>query len=477
MMSFQSTKIPAIGSYISNNKYFFKMFWFLVVQLAVVTVAILIDQIIFVPAVILGLLFLYWSVRNPSLWIFSIFIFHIIILIPSEGISIWEVLYALYAFGITVLWAFNKWYRHEIILQSFGDRTCFLFFIICCISYVPAIIWKADAFKWLRELVMFLPYFLYLPFREALIKERKRTLLALGTGFLILSIYIAFTNYLNYKNAANTALYSWQLLAGRQHADEPLFMTGILFGSVFYLYARTARIKLMTLVLISFYVTALILTFSRGYWFGAALGIVVLLMVLQRKPRIELLYTIVGVILAVTLIILFAFGNYGSSVLDTIIQRAGGQGLSVIQDPSLRARYLETQSVIQYIARNPIVGYGLGASFFYHNPLSQTYHETVYIHNVYLFLWFKLGIIGLVLFLLTYMYHLWEAIKMIRKYQSSLEYFLLCAIISLFIVMLVISITSPQFISRDSILVIAVCWALIGAFRHGGVKDTIETTK
>jgi O-antigen ligase len=278
---------------------------------------------------------------------------------------------------------------------------------------------------------------------------------------------------LHYKQAAINAVYAWELLAGRRATTEPLFVTGLLFGLCAYLYVHKIKLKLIFLLLVSFYTIALILTFSRGYWFGAVLGIVALLIMLHKKPRNELLSTIIGITFAVLVVSMIIFGSLGSSILDVVIVRMGGSSLSLVQDPSLHARYNETQSVIQYIALNPIIGYGLGSTFRFFNPILGAMQEVFYIHNGYLFLWFKLGIVGLGLFLLIYIYRLWEAIKIIYKSQHSLDYFLLCAIASMLIAMLAISITSPQFISRDSILIIATCWALIGASKHNSEGERL----
>jgi O-antigen ligase len=229
--------------------------------------------------------------------------------------------------------------------------------------------------------------------------------------------------------------------------------------------------KILILGLISFYIMALILTFSRGYWFGAVIGICVLLLLLRGKSRIELICTLAGIAIIVIVIFLFTFGNFGSSMLTAIVLRVGGNSLNVIQDPALNARYVESWTVLQYISMNPIIGYGLGSSFYFYNPIHGTMFESLYVHNGYLFLWFKLGIIGLSLFFMTYVYQIREAIATIARCRFPLDSYLLRVIISLLVALLAISITSPQFITRDSILVIVTCWALIGAYRYDSEKE------
>lgn len=473
MIALQSKIGPPIAELFLNGNFLKKEILFLfIAQILAIVIAIIVDQIVILPLVILGIWYLYVSFNNQHLWIFSIFMLYIPAELRTSGvISIWDIANVVYAWGILLLWAFTKWFNGKPILKSFGDRLWFLFFVLCCSSVIQNIVQGEDIVKWFRELLFFVPYFLFLPFRESLEKNRKTTLIAMGVGFLSLSVFIGIDNLFHYKQAASIAVYAWELLAGRQATTEPLFVTGLLFAVSSYLYMCEIKLKVMFLLLAAFYSTVLILTFSRGYWFGAAVGIIVLLILLERKPRKELIFTIIGIVSVVVIIFLTAFGNYGTTVLDVVGNRVGGQSLNVIQDPSLHARYNETRSVIQYISMNPIIGYGLGSSFRFLNPIQGAMQEVNYVHNGYLFLWLKLGIVGLSLFLLTYMYYLWDAVKIIYKHRNSFDYFLHCTIISLLIAMLAISITSPQFISRDSILIIATCWALIGASKYDSEKE------
>ncbi|MBI1807849.1 MAG: O-antigen ligase family protein [Ignavibacteria bacterium] len=416
------------------------------------------------PAALVAIIFGFWSIQSPKVWVVTVILFHILILPKSEGITVWEILFGLYFLGGTGVWFVRKFLRRGKIILSRADTCLIVFFSLVLLSIIPGLLNHATILKWFREMITFSAYLAYFPLREAL--SDKRTLPLVGIGFLILALSIGWQNLTNYRHAATSAIYAWQLLSGRQTANEPLFMASILVGVPMFLYAKSLKSRLFLLMLIAFFMIALVLTFSRGYWIGAILGMVVLLLMMNGKDRIRMVVTtaILG-ILAVGIMTLF-FSSQSSTIFKTIVGRLGSNSLSVASDISLYTRLAETRAVFDLITHNPLVGYGLGFLFRFYNPADRVTVETWYVHNGYLFLWLKLGLFGLMAFLFAYVTMIRDGYRMTKAQKNEFSGYLLSGLLSVLVAMLAVSITSPQFITRDSILIIILCWAMIGSVRR-----------
>lgn len=434
---------------------------FVSLVLAVVLISMILEVSLYLPlAVIAGFCF-YWSLKQPSAWMFVIILSHILILRSTEHITIGEVIFGLYYFGTIVGWYVKKFLLRGKISTSDGDQYLIFFFCLCLLSLIPALMNEADIIKWFRELIIFLAYLLYFPLKDS-VRSRKN-IIVIGGAFLLIALYAAISNFLRYSAAASSALYAWQLLAGRQTANEPLFMTSILIGLAIFLYVKSTSAKFVLAGLIAFFLVALILTFSRGYWIGLLIGIAVMLLILEGQQRVRVLVTMMLFALAGTGILYAVFSYLSSPILQTVATRLVGANVDFLKDRSLQSRFAETKIILGQILQNPILGNGLGTLFRFHDPLRGSVNETWYIHNGYLFLWFKLGIGGLFCYLYFYSKKLREALSVYRNGVADFEEYLSLGITAVLASMLVVSITSPQFITRDSNLIIILCWGIIDA--------------
>ena len=97
-------------------------------------------------------------------------------------------------------------------------------------------------------------------------------------------------------------------------------------------------------------------------------------------------------------------------------------------------------------------------------------------HNAYLYLWFKFGIVGLVVFLISFGAKIREGIVLLRTVGDDARRASVMAAVAILTAMLVITITSPQFYARDSILIIALCWASIASSIPRVTREGSATT-
>ena len=90
---------------------------FAALQLFLLFVAAFFSVVEYLPPLLAGMLYFFWSLYRPRVWIFTVILLYIIILQRSEGITIWEVLFAVYCYGGIGLWFLQRIYQ-DLLLKS-----------------------------------------------------------------------------------------------------------------------------------------------------------------------------------------------------------------------------------------------------------------------------------------------------------------------------------------------------------------------
>jgi len=419
-------------------------------------------------AVFMGALFvLVWSATSVHAWITIVILGHTALFMQkTEGVSLSEIVFALYFFGFIALWFFDRWSNADYSFsRSRGDRALFLFLLLATLSVFPALLHENKMELWLREWNVFLFLLLYFPLREILHANRGRVLVY---GALVLvSAVIAVDNFIEYRAGALVAQFVWELIGARTAENEALSMAMVLGGTAAWINVRTKAGQLLSLVIVSLFTLALLLTFSRGYWIATLMGVCVIYYFSRREERRRLLWLLSIVVVAGSLTLLIFFYDIFTGLLSTLGYRfiTASKGAA---DISLANRLVEYDAIWKAIQNNPIVGAGLGAEITFYSLLRKTTQHTIYSHNAYLYLWFKLGIAGLLVFLIAFVDKVREGIRSARVDQyfsdgSAEGRPFVLASVAILTAMLLLSFTSPQFYSRDSILVMSICWATIAS--------------
>lgn len=160
----------------------------------------------------------------------------------------------------------------------------------------------------------------------------------------------------------------------------------------FYSYWRIIRnFNIKNLLYFMLFVFALILTFSRNLWVGFVIGVLIISWS-EKHTLFRKLPIIIpgGGLFLLVLFLIITNTGLGQNIL----LRIGMISYSAVNsDNSLKWRVYETEMAIQAIKKSPLIGHGLG--YKYHN---KEYFESApyYLHNNYLFIWMKMGIIGLI---------------------------------------------------------------------------------
>jgi len=398
--------------------------------------------------------------QHPVVALSLVILGHIILIERTEEITVPEVIFGFYLFGFLAWWFFDRVVlRRERICVHPADRFLMAFLVYGFVSVLPALAIGSHLINWLREVLTVATLFLYFPFREQMKIERRRRFLVGMLGAMICAI--AIKNILNYGVSALAANYLWELLGARQAASAHFFFPAfvVISSVVVHLHNQKKRLGLLVLWLVVF--IALLLTFARGFWFGSAIGLLTVYMASPVPVRQRLLGY--GMLLGVVgfMVTILSAGDFTGRIFESLVERFTSSG-KTLSDISLRARFVESQAILGSILSSPVLGNGYGSVFSFYNILTRTTMTTVYAHNGYLFLLFKVGIVGTGLMLgycLSVVTTAWRGRT--DRYRNPSDLPMISGALGVFVGLLLITVTSNVFIEKESLLVMSMLGALV----------------
>lgn len=414
------------------------------------------------PLVILGITYVVWSYKRPEYVLGTIILLHILILERSESISVPEIVFGLYFFGFVAFWFVRELLiRDTRIVRSSLDGFLLAFLALCFVSIDLASSKDASALKGLREFLTIATFLLYFPGRDVMKKKNGRYIVL--AAYVILTVVLAAKNLINYRSSLNAATYTWEILSGRKASNAHFFVATTIFSTALFATLRTWRTRILVFGLLLFSVLALFVSFTRGFWLGTLLGLGVLFILFEKEPR----WRLVRIGLVVSLLsagLVYAMGGeIGTSVLQSLLRRfTSSEG--AFTDISFMNRIVESRAALAMFEKNPLVGNGFGATFHYFSLLTKTTFESWYIHNGYLFLLFKVGILGTVLFL-GFVYNLLKQGLIVSRKLGSVPVLRAAvrSVLGIMAAFMLIALTSDMFIEKQSLLIFVLSASLISA--------------
>lgn len=164
-----------------------------------------------------------------------------------------------------------------------------------------------------------------------------------------------------------------------------LAAAALILGSI-----RSRRGRVLVLGVLVLNLVSLLLTYERTFWVATAVGLA--FVAVKAAPVQRLRAVLWGAMACVLLFV--AFTTIAPGELNAARERL----LSIGQyraDDSLRIRLLETSHAMVQVRERPVMGSGLGATIFIGRPWQQVPPVSEwYIHNGYVWLTWKLGLLG-----------------------------------------------------------------------------------
>jgi hypothetical protein len=239
--------------------------------------------------------------------------------------------------------------------------------------------------------------------------------------------------------------------------DDVFLMSSVMAASflVVWTSSRSRPKWLWALLVIS--LLGLVLSFVRGNWVAFVASLFYLLLVLRVRERLRL----VAGVLVLACLLTAGMAVVRPALLASVVTRA--LAVTAVQDRNVQWRLLENKAVETQIAQSPWVGNGLGKDYLFDwSRYGVAPYYKTYIHNDYLWLVHRLGLVGLGLYL-------WLAIAYLvpwMRYRKTLprdDPWLLGLVYggrAMFFALLVNSITSPRLSAKLAVTVLALVMGL-----------------
>lgn len=211
--------------------------------------------------------------------------------------------------------------------------------------------------------------------------------------------------------------------------------------------------------------TGILLTYFRSYWVAIIFSLSIFMVLISKRSKKRY---IACLLIAVILMSIFSFtllsiGGRPKEQLISIFDRFTSlfTGKKIFHMETLNWRWIENKFALRQIVKHPLLGIGLGNDFRARtsyragalDPVVQ--YSSWWLHNAYLWILMKMGLIGFLTFLWFYIRFLmrgfsnWKKIKDVTL-KSAVTGFMLSGVG----IMLIVSI-EPLFMMWDSIIVIA----------------------
>ncbi len=416
-----------------------------------------------VPGAVIAAALLVWSFQRPVVAVAMIIVGQFLLLDRTETISIPEIVYGAYFFGFLTWWFVRRVFVDGLPVAGHGvDRVLLAYLAYGALSVIPSLVVGTDLLGWFREYLTVATLFLYFPLREILNGEPERRVV-FGAGALLV-IAIAINNMVNYGLKAAAANYLWELLGARQAANAHFLFPALIALGALAVHLEGPKRFVAAFAWLSVG-AALVLTFARGFWIGAVVGTGVVYLLSPRTVRSRAArYALIIALVSTAGVLLFG-GDFSGRLLQSVGDRLVSSGKS-LDDISLRARFVESQAILERSLWSPVVGNGVGARFTFYDVLSKVTVTTPYSHDGYLFLLFKVGIIG------TGMFIVWLGWVLRLAWTTSrtaaplgFNAGMIRATAGIVVGLLLITLTSNVFIERASLLVMASFSALVLSHR------------
>ena len=260
-------------------------------------------------------------------------------------------------------------------------------------------------------LLLVFPVFMTMNLNQETIK--RAVFVFLGTAFISAFTAIAINNNIisplgEYLSFIDPSLRNSAFITYNYHNVILALATTL---SLYVLIEKKSKYTYLLLLFIAVYSISIFTERGRAGQVIFNLSVVFYIIYYNRKKLIRLFTLLV-------LLFSFQFGIYHSTnvykdrfdAVSNIIQNNGDRGVGKTED----IRYVFVKESLNRIIEKPILGYGTGSfgTIFKNEVKSGHYfdkHTTP--HNQYLYVWFELGILGLVLLLLIFYHQIKELFR------------------------------------------------------------------
>lgn len=418
----------------------------------------------YMPVALLAIAYMVWSFPRPVVALATIILMNAYVFERSEEITVLELGVGAYLYLYLFYWILDTVFiQRRRVIESTSDALILAFLAVCYVSVVLLVSAGTRVDYWFRESLTMSTFLLIFPAREAM--RQDRGVAVLFGAFALMVGSLAIVNLVQYRSSTLAANYLWELWGGRKPFGSA-FYAALAVGAVsLHAHVTGWKARAGTLFVAILGALALGTTFYRGFWIGAMIGGFVLLFLVSRQGKVRLLWTLAaGSVLAALLIYLIA-GDLGEYIVRAFWERLASSGKAT-GDISIANRLAESRTVLRLIQDSPLVGHGLGVWFSHFNIITRTTEVVMYVHNMYLYLLLKVGLVGLVLFLGFFFLVMKEGVAHSRRAEGpGLKLAMVRAAVAVLAGFLFVATNSGILQDKQVILVLVLAAAVVGAAR------------
>lgn len=234
----------------------------------------------------------------------------------------------------------------------------------------------------------------------------------------------------------------------------------IIFGILFFVGRRLVSVDrwIVSVFFISILILGLMFTFGRTLWASTILGLIVLAS--MQGVRSVLKVSVVSFVSAGILLSGLILAK--PEVYDAIVDRALSVGEEVETGRSMNWRYIENSYALHALENSPFLGVGLGGDY---KPVLKAGdpEQARFIHSGYLYLILKLGVFAILPIVWLYVVFIRSVFLLKDYYQESRTKVVILASFAMVVLPLITAFTRPEWMSPESIAVIATGMGLVAA--------------
>ncbi len=449
-------KINNINNFFSNIERIdskvpvFLSFLLFIFSSALIYLSIQMEIILYVSGTIIGLLLIALMFFFPKIWFYLIILGSAVFITQeSEEISVIEIIMGLFLSGSLIIWLINHVLIHRRnVIKNPADLFFLIFILILPLNFIVAYFNGVETLGWVREYALYILFLLYFPIREYCKEEKfiKKILIL----FSIITAGIAIWQIYYYYTSIDNISFAVDLIKGKS-ANQHIFTTVIIFGVAFLIYYKKFNIRLLITVTTFMVFIGLIATFSRAYWLALIFNLILMFFFLERKQKLVLLLSSVLLMAMFLGVLYFFFENYFNIVMTVLGERFSSAG-DLTDDPSMMMRFHEFETVFDRIKEHPIGGNGMHSEFKDYDPFSLFSEKDTFIHNAYISLAYRLGVIMPIFFFFPFIYYMTKSFLYARKVKSGFYRYLAIAVFTTIVMILITNMVTTTFIERDFIM-------------------------
>jgi len=204
----------------------------------------------------------------------------------------------------------------------------------------------------------------------------------------------------------------------------------------------------------------LVFSFSRSFWIFVLFAFILIFIYLSKNHK-KIIIVAIGFIMLVASISFFTFFKEKADLMLQVLSHRLTSATKGTKDVSWKLRLVEYEEVMNGIEENPFFGNGLGKKVKFYVPFLHITTISHNIHNGYLFTAYRLGIPLTLIFLFFLGYNTFVAEQLARKLKNPFYKNLMLASMVSLLLLIVASMLSNQFFSRDAGMIMALSFAFV----------------